>query len=61
MRGIEPRAGQQDDPAAATPFGVHGHACHPERLDVPQHGPPGHLQSLGELGGGDALPCLQEQ
>lgn len=50
MRDTEPCTGEQDDPAVAPPFGINRHTRQRERLNIPQHRPPGHLQTLAEIG-----------
>ncbi|GEB52771.1 hypothetical protein SCA03_53220 [Streptomyces cacaoi] len=61
MGCAEPCAGEQDDPAVPPTFGIDGHARCRQRLDVPQHSPPGHLKTRGELRGGEPLTGLKEQ
>ncbi len=54
-------AGEQRDAAVPAAFRVDGHAGGGERLDVAVDGADGHLEALGELGGGHPAPGLEQQ
>src|SRR5699024_3904969 len=58
---VDPCAGDQGDPAFPATLGIYRHTGHRERVDVPQYGPTRYFQSIGELGGGDAVARLKQQ
>ena len=56
-----PVAADQLAPAVASGLRVHRHACRAERFEVPVDRADRHLERLGQLGGGEPAPVLQEQ
>ncbi|GAA2064351.1 hypothetical protein GCM10009801_08900 [Streptomyces albiaxialis] len=58
---VRTEAGEQGDAAVPAALGVDGHSGGREGLDVAVDRAGGHLQALGQFGGGNAAPGLEKQ